>query len=138
MNPGGFTIGTLTGYVPLTTVPPSSTASASVAAASPTPAPEPAFDFYNVDAHLLHRRGEDFEEGRPNLEAYEEEEPDVSTVQLPASEEYSYQTRHGTTNTYVKTTRPIVNPGGFTIGTLNGVYVKPDPTSAPSHDELRS
>ena len=49
--------------------------------------------------------------------------------------------RKGETVVLIKTTRPIVNPAGQTIGTLDGVYVRPaaTPTVAPVglHTELK-
>ncbi|ORY76551.1 hypothetical protein BCR35DRAFT_353352 [Leucosporidium creatinivorum] len=135
VNPGGYTIGTLTGYVPIPTTATSSstrdglsttTIPSSSPSATPTAAPLAERDFAEVDMHLLHRRGVNFEE------AAEEE---VATGKT----EYSYSTKKdGATVTYVKTTRPIVNPGGYTIGTLDGAYVKaPQSTQLQTRDELK-
>lgn len=136
VNPGGFTFGTITAYVlaptetttlpssPATTTPatttPSSPATSSTPATtsrpcttstrltkrpiftastipsslshSPTPTtPLEARSFEDVDLHLLHRRGLNFE------------------PPLPSAAEYSTSlNKHGETDLYVKTTRPIV------------------------------
>ncbi|GAA5853069.1 hypothetical protein JCM9279_003804 [Rhodotorula babjevae] len=191
VNPGGYTFGTLTGYVPVPTttasavnassspsasLEPSSTAtfsrsvtslpaapsSASAApssssahderepwasrdadaaessspAGSPTsvatpatrrlvkrdaePEAEPAWDFAAVDAHLLHRRGEDFEAAEVGSSSVVNE----ATATVTGKEEFSTSTnRQGGVVTLVKTTRPIVNPGGYVIGTLDGAWV---------------
>ncbi|GAA5903043.1 uncharacterized protein JCM6883_002674 [Sporobolomyces salmoneus] len=215
VNPGGYTIGTLTGYVPVssttsdagptTTIPsaeptsstrsastipnasatssnlqPSSLPSATSTSDSwsrvsttslpqPTPTPSPsseeevveapsttseAFDFSEVDYHLLHRRGLDFEDPATQAEAQKEEpeSPSSTITSLPiptttgsgsgGAEEFSTSTdRQGSVHTLVKTTRAIVNPGGYTIGTLDGGWVDPNlirPTKrATSHEELR-
>ncbi|GAA6056369.1 hypothetical protein JCM3770_005972 [Rhodotorula araucariae] len=99
--------------------------SASDASALPNPstgtlakraaAPEPGWDMAAVDAHSLHRRMEDFE-------ATQEQE--ATTVTTTGTEEFSTSTnRQGGVVTLVKTTRPIVNPGGYVIGTLDGAWV---------------
>ncbi|BGP43261.1 hypothetical protein JCM10450v2_007406 [Rhodotorula kratochvilovae] len=104
------------------------TASPSSATAPSTPtalklakraaSPEPAWDFAAVDAHLLHRRGEDFEA------AAADEETEEAAATTTGKEEFSTSTnRQGTVFTLVKTTRPIVNPGGYVIGTLDGAWV---------------
>ncbi|GAA5881584.1 hypothetical protein JCM16303_005498 [Sporobolomyces ruberrimus] len=210
VNPGGYTIGTLTGYVPVpttssdagpttTTVPASSKTPTSTRSASTIPhsssshiktsslpprtssstthndswsrvsttsipppsptstyaAPPPSasatqeqeeFDFSEVDYHLLHRRGLDFEQEPSGSELEEEAIAPSSTItSLPSIstttggvggggvEEFSTSTdRKGELYTLVKTTRPIVNPGGYTIGTLDGGWVdvnKIKPTS---------
>ncbi|KPV71986.1 uncharacterized protein RHOBADRAFT_56128, partial [Rhodotorula graminis WP1] len=199
VNPGGYTFGTLTGYVPVPTTTASSTAAAvnstssspssleppapssasfsrsvtslpaaptsssppssAPASASSAPdtrepwasrdadadaaesspaatpsaarrlvkraaAPEPAWDFAGVDAHLLHRRGEDFEaaEGEAASSQVQIQEQEEATV--TGKEEFSTSTnRQGGVVTLVKTTRPIVNPGGYVIGTLDGAWV---------------
>lgn len=192
-SPGGYTIGTLTGYVPVTsttsdagptttaeptttstskfhssspkssssshtrsasTIPvpsshtktstsPSCTGSASSSKAEetswhkvsttsmPTPtetieassvaesAPSQEFDFAEVDYHLLHRRGVNFEEPDSSFESQSVEETPSSTITSTPSptatgeggvEEYSTSTdRKGSVYTLVKTTRPIVS-----------------------------
>ncbi|GAA5988065.1 hypothetical protein JCM5350_003923 [Sporobolomyces pararoseus] len=241
VNPGGYTIGTLTGYVPVstqaqdagpttTTAEPtetpqsssstlSSSSSSSTRSASTiphsasstsflpsrTPSPNTStpsdswsristtsvpfptstsiverdstptgesqeFDFDEVDYHLLHRRGLDFESepsslSQPEFASPIEEEftpsslstvtsipSSTSTTTMTGVEEFSTSTdRKGQVYTLVKTTRPILNPGGYTIGTLNGGWIdveKIKPTSTatltpPSskrssgHEELR-
>lgn len=93
VNPGGFTFGTLTGYVPVTTSASASSTSSIASPPSPTTTPLAERDFAEVDMHLLHRRGVDFEAA--------EESTGVT--------EYSLSTlTDGQTVTYVKTTRPIV------------------------------
>ncbi|GAA5838182.1 hypothetical protein JCM3766R1_001852 [Sporobolomyces carnicolor] len=219
VNPGGYTIGTLTGYVPVSstvsdagptstvessrtttstspsrsasTIPPASyhsvsttsqptsrssssseawsrvsTTSLPPASTHASEASSPAslakrsqsgeeFDFSEVDFHLLHRRGLDFEsETDRQDEPVEQEAPSSTITSIPAipttkdagKEEFSTSTdRQGSVYTLVKTTRPIVNPGGYTIGTLDGGWVdvnkiKPTPTAAAkrsSHEELK-
>lgn len=110
-------------------------------------APEPAWDFAAVDAHLLHRRGEDFEAA---AQAEVQDETLLGgTETVTGKEEFSTSTnRQGGVVTLVKTTRPIarwlpaslasfeplltvvdhrprsqVNPGGYVIGTLDGAWV---------------
>jgi hypothetical protein len=101
VNPGVYTIGTMTGYVPIPTTSTSFStregfSTTNIPSATPTAAPLAERDFAEVDMHLLHRRGLDFEE------ASEEES-------ASGKEEYSYSTKKdGATVTYVKTTRPIV------------------------------
>ncbi|GAA6040473.1 hypothetical protein JCM8097_004566 [Rhodosporidiobolus ruineniae] len=69
-----------------------------------------------VEAHLLHRRGEDFERAAEGAEEEESEDE--------GKEEFSTSTnRKGSVATLVKTTRPILNPAGFTVGTLSGAWV---------------
>ncbi|GAA6022454.1 hypothetical protein JCM10207_004397 [Rhodosporidiobolus poonsookiae] len=122
---------------------------------------ERGWDFGAVDAHLLHRRGEDFEAAEAQAEAVAEAgEGDVEEA-ATGKEEFSTSTdRKGSVYTLVKTTRPIINAGGYTIGTLSGAYVDvakqtdrtitslpAEPTAAPSkravdeqahrHEELR-
>ncbi|GAA5962950.1 hypothetical protein JCM21900_005355 [Sporobolomyces salmonicolor] len=215
VNPGGYTIGTLTGYVAQSSAPaadatstdssnaldaePSSNHSASSlssAAASsvppswenmattniPTPtstihassrtsgeaawtltltttvtttttitslpssssSPEGESDSNEVDSPPLHRRALD-------LEQEEVQDAAVSVSSLPVqttatgSTEYSTSTdKRGTVVTLVKTTRPIVNPAGYTVGTLDGAWVdvsKQTPTARPqgtrNHEELK-
>ncbi|BGP27340.1 pathogenesis-related protein 1-like protein [Rhodotorula toruloides] len=205
VNPGGYTIGTLTGFVPVstTTLPSSPSASSSppsTAAASsanettasvtsptlttdtttePTQTPgEPSFTRSNP--FVLHPESSSapssdsidsvrrlFKRQSPSssiLTSVLKPSPNYPTS-LPTApstggkEEYStsIDTRQGreTTVTLVKTTRPIVNAGGYTIGTLDGAWVdvakqtdRPPPSSSPSsapshapekqgHDELR-
>ncbi|GAA5933870.1 hypothetical protein JCM3775_000310 [Rhodotorula graminis] len=89
-------------------------------------APEPAWDFAGVDAHLLHRRGEDFEaaEGEAASTQVEEQAQEQEEATVTGKEEFSTSTnRQGGVVTLVKTTRPIVNPGGYVIGTLDGAWV---------------
>ncbi|KAM0786230.1 hypothetical protein ACM66B_007031 [Microbotryomycetes sp. NB124-2] len=163
VGPQGATIGTLTGYVPLTTTAVSSSAqSSSEAPASPTSTTnvatsttttltslEPsetatpsssASPVSTVDGDFaievdLHllRR-----RGLDFVAALEQHEQ--AAVPSPAAE-FSFSTdQHGETVTFVKTTRAIVNPAGATIGSLNGAYVsytpEPTPTAMP-RDELR-
>ncbi|SCZ94707.1 BZ3500_MvSof-1268-A1-R1_Chr12-3g04059 [Microbotryum saponariae] len=182
VNPGGYTIGTLTGYVTYTGKPFSTTASAAPAAtsssaptsistltstkptdstheestssteaeghshpsntntASPTrkehhSAPTPT-DPPTIADSLLHllvngpkrlKRSLDqdaqeqlLEQGTPSVPPNT-----VTTVPDQDGREYSYSVRKdGGTATFVKTTRPIVNPAGYTIGTLDGVFVE--------------
>ncbi|GAA6008521.1 hypothetical protein JCM11491_004507 [Sporobolomyces phaffii] len=223
VNPGGYTIGTLTGYVPVsstsqdagptttaesTATPVSdSTSSSHYSTQSPSTVPAPSsshketsslpsrtgspshsdswsrvsttslprptstvqasapalaseeFDFSEVDYHLLHRRGLDFEES-DSPSSGPEPEPEaapsstITSVPIPKTsatggtgvEELSTSTdRQGSVYTLVKTTRPIVNPGGYTIGTLDGGWVdvakiKPTPTATlkrSTHEELK-
>ncbi|GAA5930970.1 uncharacterized protein JCM15063_002509 [Sporobolomyces koalae] len=222
VNPGGYTIGTLTGYVPVSsttgdagrttsatseakptitthssssrastrstsTIPESSSTSTShrhsskssssatstadhnetswsrvsttsIPSTSATPTStashalqEEEMDFSQVDYHLLHRRGLDFEQGEDDASST----PVSSITSVPTAtmtssvEEFSTSTdRHGSLYTLVKTTRPIVNPGGYTIGTLDGGWIDVDkvkPTRAPVaekrthpvHEELK-
>ncbi|TNY19507.1 hypothetical protein DMC30DRAFT_302062 [Rhodotorula diobovata] len=69
-------------------------------------APEPAWDFAAVDAHLLHRRGEDFEAA---AQAEVQDETLLGgTETVTGKEEFSTSTnRQGGVVTLVKTTRPI-------------------------------
>ncbi|GAA6006077.1 uncharacterized protein JCM10292_006539 [Rhodotorula paludigena] len=96
--------------VSTTTVPPSPPA-ATARLVKRAAEPEPELDFAEVDYHVLHKRGELFER--------QDEAEDVQ-----GKEEFSTSTnRQGETFTLVKTTRPIINPGGYTIGTLDGGWV---------------
>ena len=73
------------------------------------------------DSHINHKRGLDFEEAAP---------PPAPT----RAPEYSYSIlTNGATKTFVRTTRPIVNPGGATIGTLSNAFV-PLPTPTLPHN----
>ncbi|GAA5915218.1 hypothetical protein JCM6882_003374 [Rhodosporidiobolus microsporus] len=83
------------------------------------------WDFGDVDAHLLHRRGEAFERAAVESEGEGEGEAQEEKEQEGPKEEYSTSVnRKGdATYTLVKTTRPIVNAGGYTIGTLDGAWV---------------
>ncbi|GAA6059951.1 hypothetical protein JCM10212_003091 [Sporobolomyces blumeae] len=201
VNPGGYTIGTLTGYVPVpttttttttttgstpapdtespiplstsrprstlpashaaslsstvttqasasdvestswhlvstTTLPPRPTASASNESGSSGSGPVSTgiasssgeFNFDDtVNYHLLYRRGLDFEEvpePKPALSPTSSATDAVLTSTPTQREELSTSTdRKGSLYTLVKTTRPILNPAGFTIGTLNGAWV---------------
>ncbi|KAK4049950.1 hypothetical protein OIV83_003774 [Microbotryomycetes sp. JL201] len=131
VNPAGATIGTLTGYVPLTSAPTSTFHSITP---SPKPSDSPSLlddEFaVEIDLHLLHRRGVDFKA------AYEQ------VVHPSPAPEFSFSSNQdGETVTFVKTTRAIVNPAGATIGTLNGAFVRYTPEAGPTavaaHNELK-
>ncbi|GAA5940360.1 hypothetical protein JCM1841_003919 [Sporobolomyces salmonicolor] len=111
---------------------------------SSSSSPEGESDSNEVDSPPLRRRALD-------LEQEEEQDAAVSVSGLPAqttatgSTEYSTSTdKRGTVVTLVKTTRPIVNPAGYTVGTLDGAWVdisKQTPTARPqglrNHEELK-
>ena len=62
---------------------------------------------------------------------FEEAAPPSAPTPTP---EYSYSIlSNGATKTFVRTTRPIVNPGGATIGTLSNAFV-PLPTPPLPHN----
>ncbi|KAM0748936.1 hypothetical protein T439DRAFT_57928 [Meredithblackwellia eburnea MCA 4105] len=141
VNPGGWTIGTLTGYV---NIKPTPTSQPTTAPSIPSPTELPELEGW--ETHLRQKRGfmEDWTE--------EEEQQAVfpSPTTLADGSELSYSIeRNGDTTMYVKTTRPIVNPGGYIIGTLDGAYVRVSKYEAPKpaatklpivvqhHEELR-
>ncbi|GAA5962293.1 hypothetical protein JCM8115_004284 [Rhodotorula mucilaginosa] len=160
VNPGGYTIGTLTGYVQITATPTNNATSSSSSSSSslltePTPSPtststetaaqdEPTSTDYSrvpwvsrdhetdEDASTapttptrLAKRAEVIEdESAPQPTVTEAPSPIATTPSATDGAEYSTSTdRAGSVYTLVKTTRPIVNPGGFTIGTLDGAWV---------------
>ncbi|BGP35044.1 hypothetical protein JCM10296v2_006874 [Rhodotorula toruloides] len=168
VNPGGYTIGTLTGFVPVSTTtlptspsapsssdPPSASASASsanattvtssVAAptttadsteASPT-LDEPSFTRSNPFVHPISTApfAPSASSTGPERKLFKRQSPSNTTLPPAATvtataagkeeSSTSMDTRKGreTTVTLVKTTRPIVNAGGYTIGTLDGAWV---------------
>ncbi|GAA5992948.1 hypothetical protein JCM10908_000765 [Rhodotorula pacifica] len=182
VNPGGYTIGTLTGYVQLTATPSSatslpSTASSSTAeptsistteaAQSPTsttPSRLPWLSRLSLEnaaassseeaaasssaptapppAHLAKRAlieevGAEANATTTATTTVVTDAPPATTPSASATDagaEYSTSTdRAGSVYTLVKTTRPIVNPGGYTIGTLDGAWVDvAKQTQAPS------
>ncbi|BGO95194.1 hypothetical protein NBRC10512_000977 [Rhodotorula toruloides] len=163
VNPGGYTIGTLTGFVPVstTTLPASpstssSSDSSSASSASMTnetttssiPAPtstadstsetsetvsEPAFTRSNPFVHPISTAP--FASSispvsvAPERRLFKRQSPSDSSLTATATGKEEFRTsidaRPGreTTVTLVKTTRPIVNAGGYTIGTLDGAWV---------------
>ncbi|KAI5477466.1 hypothetical protein MNV49_006378 [Pseudohyphozyma bogoriensis] len=79
----------------------------------------------------LVKRGRDGHHGREAREESERETTSITTTS-PAAESPKYSTstyEDGDVSTFVYTTRPIVNPGGYTIGTLTGYVVESDATS---------
>ncbi|KWU41675.1 hypothetical protein RHOSPDRAFT_27474 [Rhodotorula sp. JG-1b] len=192
VNPGGYTIGTLTGYVQITATPTNNaTSSFSSLLTEPTPTSTPTSistetaaqeEPANTDYSRVpwvsrdHETDEDTapsvptagtrlakraeiidDESAPEPTVTEAPSPIATTPSASATDgaEFSTSTdRAGSVYTLVKTTRPIVNPGGFTIGTLDGAWVdvakqtqaanrKKRAASSPiavpnnSHDELR-
>ncbi|KAK4046964.1 hypothetical protein OIO90_006382 [Microbotryomycetes sp. JL221] len=151
INPAGATIGTLTGYVPLTTAistESKATSEASIATSKPTTEPssslsmtESQLDFgLEIDLHLLHKRGLNFESAYEQQQQQQNQQSITIESIQHSKTEFSFATnQQGQTLTFVKTTRPIVGPQGVTIGTLDGAFVKYTPTQTPtsSHDELR-
>ncbi|GAA5866091.1 hypothetical protein JCM3774_000023 [Rhodotorula dairenensis] len=165
VNPGGYTIGTLTGYVQLTATPTNATSTGPTSMATPTvsasevetttttnsPIATPwAFRDASEDAdgvattttaaRLVRRAGvveeDDEAPPPPSSTTTNDAVADAPTVtEAPstivasaaaAADEAEYSTstdRAGSVYTLVKTTRPIVNPGGYTIGTLDGAWV---------------
>ncbi|GAA5983372.1 hypothetical protein JCM11641_006049 [Rhodosporidiobolus odoratus] len=169
VNPGGYTIGTLTGFVPVST-----TAEAAATSAPTSPSSSPATESpiaasgadgggeLNVSASSSAASSAADYSSLPSstVPAHTVTETAVSTTTVgttqivtvtetvtsapssspvlykraaPSSEveeeaegkeEYSTSTdRKGRSYTLVKTTRPIVNGGGYTIGTLDGAWV---------------
>lgn len=184
VNPGGYTIGTLTGYVQITATPTNNATSSSSHLNEPTPTPtasstetaaqEPTSTDYSrvpwvsrdheddedastaptAPARLAKRAEVIDDESAPEPTVTEATSAIATTPSATDGAEYSTSTdRAGSVYTLVKTTRPIVNPGGFTIGTLDGAWVdvakqtqaanrKKRAASSPiavpnSHDELR-
>ncbi|KDE02244.1 hypothetical protein MVLG_07186 [Microbotryum lychnidis-dioicae p1A1 Lamole] len=188
VNPGGYTIGTLTGYVTYTGKPFSTTTSAAPAATSssaptsistltstktsdsthdestssterhshpsntaspthtkhhsaPTPTNPPTIPdsllqlLVNGPKRLKRSLEQDAQEQLLEKETSSVPPNTVTTaVSNQDGREYSYSVRKdGGTATFVKTTRPIVNPAGYTIGTLDGVFVElKTPRSRPT------
>ncbi|KAL8291253.1 hypothetical protein RQP46_002231 [Phenoliferia psychrophenolica] len=127
VNPGGYTIGTLTGYQHISASPRPSSSPTS----PPTPtSPSSPYETEIEDLHIRHKRGFNFED-----DAGEEEEAPVPTPTRIGETDYSYaREKNGDTSVYVKTTRAIVNPIGVSIGMLDGAYVrvgKYEPTPVP-------
>ncbi|POY72847.1 hypothetical protein BMF94_4102 [Rhodotorula taiwanensis] len=146
VNPGGYTIGTMTGYVQIK---PTATASATNSSSpeQPTSAgagttPQRLPGAYVIAAAKAAAEAADTEGSSPPVGArLAKRDAGVvgaaaapSTTEPPTalpvtttgtgSAEYSTSTdRAGSVYTLVKTTRPIVNPGGYTIGTLDGAWV---------------
>ncbi|GAA5869526.1 hypothetical protein JCM1840_004448 [Sporobolomyces johnsonii] len=127
----------------LTTIVTTTITSLPSAPASASSSAEGESDFNEVDFHRLHRRSLD-------VEPEEAQDAAVGVSSIPVqttatgSAEYSTSTdKRGTVVTLVKTTRPIVNPAGYTVGTLDGAWVdvsKQTPTARPqarSHEELK-
>ncbi|SGY55242.1 BQ5605_C006g03994 [Microbotryum silenes-dioicae] len=164
VNPGGYTIGTLTGYVTYTGKPFSTTASAAPAATSssaptsistltstktsdsthdeptssterhshpsntaspmhkkhhfaPTPTNPP-----TIPDSLLQLLVNGPKRLKRSLDQDAQEQVlEKETSSVPSN---TVTTADWGTATFVKTTRPIVNPAGYTIGTLDGVFVE--------------
>ena len=97
INPGGYTIGTLTGYQHISATP--SPTSPPTPTASP---PSPTDQDETEDLHIRYKRGFNFGE------ADAEQDSALWPTTIGATEISYSKERNGDTSVYVKTTRPIV------------------------------